>query len=54
MLLLAEQGALSLDDPLRQWLPSLPATTQHRRILHYEFSGIEELPDGYVWHDFIK
>jgi ectoine hydroxylase-related dioxygenase (phytanoyl-CoA dioxygenase family) len=28
-------------------------TTQHRRILHFEFSGIEELPDGFAWHDFM-
>src|SRR5204863_725662 len=28
-------------------------TRRHRRILHYEFAGVEELPDGYVWHDFI-
>ena len=33
---------------------SKEGTTMHRRILHYEFSGIEELPDGYVWHDFIS
>ncbi len=33
---------------------SLPATTQHRRVLHYEFSGIEELPDGFAWHDFLR
>ncbi len=33
---------------------SLPETTQHRRILHYEFSGIEELPDGFAWHDFVR
>jgi hypothetical protein len=29
-------------------------TRQHRRILHYEFAGVEELPDGYTWHDFIR
>jgi CubicO group peptidase (beta-lactamase class C family) len=27
ILLLAEEGALSLDDPLREWLPSLPPAT---------------------------
>jgi hypothetical protein len=32
---------------------SLPETTQHRRVLHFEFSGIEALPDEYVWHDFV-
>ncbi len=28
-------------------------TKRHRRILHYEFASVEDLPDGYVWHDFI-
>lgn len=28
-------------------------TTAHRRILHLEFAGDHDLPDGYVWHDFI-
>src|SRR5690606_8457519 len=27
ILLLAEKGRLKLDDPVRQWLPSLPETT---------------------------
>jgi hypothetical protein len=29
-------------------------TKQHRRILHFEFSGVEQLPDGFEWHDFIR
>jgi Phytanoyl-CoA dioxygenase (PhyH) len=33
---------------------SLRDTTQHRRILHYEFAGVQDLPDGYVWHDFVS
>lgn len=33
---------------------SKEGTTQHRRILHYEFSGVKELPDGYAWHDFVQ
>jgi ectoine hydroxylase-related dioxygenase (phytanoyl-CoA dioxygenase family) len=33
---------------------SHPGTTRHRRILHFEFAGIEELPDGYAWHDFVR
>jgi ectoine hydroxylase-related dioxygenase (phytanoyl-CoA dioxygenase family) len=33
---------------------SHPETNQHRRILHYEFAGVEELPDGYRWHDFVR
>jgi hypothetical protein len=32
---------------------SLPDTCRHRRILHLEFAGRRELPDGYAWHDFI-
>jgi hypothetical protein len=28
-------------------------TTRHRRILHLEFSGVRDLPDGYEWHTFI-
>jgi hypothetical protein len=29
-------------------------TKRHRRILHYEFASMEELPDGYAWHDFLR
>jgi hypothetical protein len=32
---------------------SHPDTRRHRRILHLEFAGVRELPDGYAWHDFI-
>ncbi|MBI2805691.1 MAG: phytanoyl-CoA dioxygenase family protein [Planctomycetes bacterium] len=28
-------------------------TTLRRRILHFEFSGIAALPDGFAWHDFV-
>jgi hypothetical protein len=31
---------------------SEPATHRHRRVLHLEFAGTSELPDGYSWHDF--
>ncbi|MBI3411049.1 MAG: phytanoyl-CoA dioxygenase family protein [Planctomycetes bacterium] len=27
-------------------------TRRHRRILHLEFAGIPQLPDGYSWFDF--
>jgi ectoine hydroxylase-related dioxygenase (phytanoyl-CoA dioxygenase family) len=27
-------------------------SVRHRRILHFEFSAIRELPDGYEWHMF--
>ena len=33
---------------------SHPETNQHRRILHLEFAGMRELPDGYQWHDFAR
>lgn len=33
---------------------SVPGTTRHRRVLHLEFAGLETLPDGYEWHDFIR
>jgi hypothetical protein len=26
----------------------------HRRILHLEFAGRSELPNGYEWHDFVS
>lgn len=29
-------------------------TNLHRRILHFEFAGVEELPDGFAWHDFVR
>jgi hypothetical protein len=32
---------------------SHPETIRHRRILHLEFAGRCELPDGYAWHDFL-
>jgi len=35
-------------------LPSAIGTKQHRRILHLEFAGTPELPDGYAWHDCIR
>lgn len=34
-------------------ISSREGTTQHRRILHLEFSGLPHLPDGFEWHDFI-
>jgi hypothetical protein len=32
---------------------SRPDTARHRRILHLEFAGQRDLPDGYTWHDFL-
>ena len=34
ILLLMEQGRVSLDDPVRKWLPSLPAAADDIRIRH--------------------
>lgn len=33
---------------------SNPGVTRHRRILHLEFAGMRELPDGYRWHRFVE
>jgi ectoine hydroxylase-related dioxygenase (phytanoyl-CoA dioxygenase family) len=33
---------------------SVAGTNRHRRILHLEFSGVRELPDGYEWHTYVK
>lgn len=54
--ILGERGDVLMMRPLLRHCSnkSHPDTKQHRRILHYEFSGIEDLPDGYVWHDFIR
>lgn len=32
---------------------SKPGTNLHRRILHLEFAGHQDLPDSYQWHDFV-
>lgn len=32
---------------------STPGTSRHRRILHLEFSGQPQLPDGFEWYHFI-
>lgn len=34
-------------------IPSAPDCASHRRTIHLEFAGLPELPDGYVWHNFI-
>lgn len=47
ILLLAEDGKLSLDDPLRKWLPSLPAATDPitlRQVLSHA-SGLVDYED---------
>ena len=34
-------------------ISSREGTTRHRRVLHLEFTGLPNLPDGFEWHDFI-
>jgi hypothetical protein len=52
---LARPGDVLLIRPLVEHnsLPSKPDSQSHRRILHLEFAGSPDLPDGYEWHDFI-
>src|SRR5690606_19781212 len=47
ILLLAQDGALSLDDPLRKWLPSLPAATDGISLHHVlsHTSGLVDYED---------
>ena len=33
---------------------SHPDTSLQRRVLHFEFAGVRELPDGYAWQDFVS
>jgi hypothetical protein len=33
---------------------SIPGTRRQRRVLHLEFAGVAQLPDGYEWHDYIR
>ncbi len=35
-------------------IASAPTTDRHRRILHLEFAGRRDLPDGYAWHDYLS
>lgn len=51
---LARAGDVLLMRPLLSHasIRSVPGTTRHRRILHLEFAGLPELPDGYAWYDF--
>jgi hypothetical protein len=53
--ILAERGDVLLMRPLlAHGSPaSRPGTGRHRRILHLEFAGCRELPDGFAWHNFI-
>jgi ectoine hydroxylase-related dioxygenase (phytanoyl-CoA dioxygenase family) len=52
---LCERGDVLLMRPLLAHCSghSAAGTTRHRRVLHLEFSGVRELPDGYEWHTFV-
>ncbi len=50
----AQAGDVLLMRPLASHCSnkSIAGTVKRRRVLHLEFSGVRELPDGYVWHDY--
>jgi ectoine hydroxylase-related dioxygenase (phytanoyl-CoA dioxygenase family) len=51
----AKQGDVLLIRPLIAHSSlSARGSHDHRRILHLEFAGTQHLPDGYVWHHYIK
>jgi Phytanoyl-CoA dioxygenase (PhyH) len=52
---LVRRGDVLLIRPLvaHNSAPSDPANRSHRRILHLEFAGRPDLPDGYAWHTFL-
>jgi hypothetical protein len=54
--ILARPGDVLLMRPLVSHCSnkSLPGSRRHRRIVHLEFAGVAQLPDGYVWHDFLR
>jgi CubicO group peptidase (beta-lactamase class C family) len=55
ILLLAEEGRLSIDDPVRKWLPTLPDAADEIAIRHLltHTSGLidyeDVIPDGTTW-----
>lgn len=53
--LTAKPGDVLLMSPLlyHRSSESVPGCMLHRRILHLEFTGCPQLPDGYEWHTFI-
>jgi ectoine hydroxylase-related dioxygenase (phytanoyl-CoA dioxygenase family) len=52
---LCDRGGVLLMRPLLAHCSGHSAadTRRHRRILHLEFSGVRELPDGYEWHTYV-
>ena len=56
MLKLQEQGVLSLNDHLSQWLPSFPhidSTATIRQLLSHQTGFFDYIRDGYIWSDSI-
>jgi hypothetical protein len=53
--IIANAGDVLLMSPLLMHCSnrSHPDTVRHRRVLHLEFAGSPNLPDGYSWHSFI-
>jgi len=51
----ANQGDILLIRPLIAHSSlSARGSHDHRRILHLEFAGTPDLPDGYAWQHYIK
>lgn len=53
--ILVQRGEVLLIRPLvaHNSAASHPENRNHRRILHLEFAGWPELPDGHAWHTFL-
>jgi hypothetical protein len=53
--ILSQRGDVLLMRPLLSHCSnkSHESTALQRRILHFELAGVEDLPDGFAWHDFI-
>lgn len=55
MTILGQRGDVFAMRPLLSHCSNKSQTDRtHRRVLHFEFAGIEQLPDGYAWHDFVR
>jgi ectoine hydroxylase-related dioxygenase (phytanoyl-CoA dioxygenase family) len=51
--ILAAAGDVLAMRPLLAHCSGASRASSHRRVIHLEFAGSRELPDGYAWHDFI-
>jgi ectoine hydroxylase-related dioxygenase (phytanoyl-CoA dioxygenase family) len=52
----AKRGDVLVIRPLVEHnsVPAQSGNLSHRRILHLEFAGSPDLPDGYEWHDYMN